>query len=402
MPRLRWSLVLAAAFLGILGWYLIYTEQIVRVFRSDISTLTQMFAEVQAGLADPDPARANLALVRLQEIILESGVPLVLSSQGDTILSAVNLPFDANLATPAGQRRVREYLVRLDARNPPVGDPDLARIHYGDPPDLQRLRWIPWFQVTGLVLTFLLAVSVIRAQRRAESDQAWNAMARELAHQLGTPISSLQGWLEVLRLPAGERPGELTSEEIALQVSEDVDRLERVSRRFELIGRKTPLEPLDLSSLAEGVERYLQARMPRLRPGAVLEVTLEDGLPPVQGNTVLLAWALENLVKNALDALAGRQGRIEVRAYRDGSDWVVLEVEDTGPGVDPSIRDRLFDPGVSTKSTGWGVGLSLAYRIVVRIHGGRLRLLRTGPEGSVFEIRLPVAGTGDASRGMDV
>jgi signal transduction histidine kinase len=328
-------------------------------------------------------------------------VPLVLSSQGDTILSAVNLPFEVNLATAAGQRRVQAYLVRLDARNAPVGDPDLARIHFGEPRELQRLRWIPWLQVAGLALTFLLGISLIRAQRRAESDQAWNAMARELAHQLGTPISSLQGWLEVLQLPAAERPGQLSSEQIAVQVSEDVDRLERVSRRFELIGRKTPLEPLDVASIAGGVERYLQARMPRLRPGVTLEVMMESALPPIRGNAVLLAWALENLVKNALDALAGRQGRIEVRARREGSDWVVLEVEDTGPGVDPAIRDRLFDPGVSTKSTGWGVGLSLAHRIVVRIHGGKLRLLRTGPEGSVFELRLPVARTGDALTGMD-
>lgn len=396
MPRFRWSLILATAFLGLLGWYLIYTEQIVRVFRSDLSTLTRMFAEVQAGLADPDPARANLALVQLQGIILESGVPLVLSSQGDTILAAVNLPFEANLATPQGQRRVREYLVRLDARNPPVGDPALARIHYGEPPQLQRLRWIPWLQVAGLSLTFLLGVLVVRAQRRAESEQAWNSMARELAHQLGTPISSLQGWLEVLRLPEPERPGQLQTEEIALQVSTDVERLERVSRRFELIGRKTPLEPLDLRSLAEGVERYLQVRMPRLRPGARLVVDMDDGLPPVQGNAVLLAWALENLVKNSLDALAGRQGSIVLRGRQEGSDWVVIEIEDTGSGVDPAIRDRLFDAGVSTKTSGWGVGLSLTQRIVVRIHRGKLRLLRTGPEGSVFEIRLPVAGTSDA------
>jgi signal transduction histidine kinase len=401
MPRLRWSLILATAFLGLLGWYLVYTEQIVRVFRSDISTMTRMFAEVQAGLADPDPARANLALVRLQEIILESGVPLVLSSQGDTILAAVNLPFEANLATPQGQRRVQEYLTRLDARNPPVGDPMLARIHYGDPPELQRLRWIPWFQVAGLMLTLSLGVAVVRAQRRAESDQAWNAMARELAHQLGTPISSLQGWLEVLRLPLEARPGNLRAEEIADHVSHDVDRLERVSRRFELIGRETALEPLDLRSLVEGVERYLQARMPRLRPGARLDVAMEEGLPPVTGNAVLLAWALENLVKNALDALAGRQGVITLRGRRDGSDWVVIEVEDTGPGVDPSIRDRLFDPGVSTKTRGWGVGLSLTQRIVVRIHHGKLRLLRTGSEGSVFEIRLPVAGSTDVLAGIE-
>jgi signal transduction histidine kinase len=110
-------------------------------------------------------------------------------------------------------------------------------------PELQRLRWIPWLQVAGLFLTFLVGVLVVRAQRRAEADRAWTAMARELAHQLGTPISSLQGWLEVLRLPGAERPRELGDDAIAAEIGEDVERLERVSRRFELIGRRTPLAP---------------------------------------------------------------------------------------------------------------------------------------------------------------
>jgi signal transduction histidine kinase len=391
MIRLRWSLVLAVAFLAILGWYLVYTEQVVGAFRSEISTLTRMFAEVQAGLADPDPMRANLALVRLQEIILESGVPLVLSSRGDTVLSAVNLPFEADLSTPEGQERVRAYVRRLDARNPPVGDPDIGRIHFGDPPELQRLRWIPWLQVAGLFLTLLVGVLVVRAQRRAEADRAWTAMARELAHQLGTPISSLQGWLEVLRLPGAERPRELGDDAIAAEIGEDVERLERVSRRFELIGRRTPLAPIALADVVGPVDRYIRSRMPRLGPGVTLDVQLEPDLPRVEGSEVLLAWALENVVKNALDALAGRGGRITLRGFHREPDWVTLEIEDTGPGVDPGIRDRLFEPGITTKSSGWGVGLSLAQRIVERIHRGTLRVSRTGPDGTVFELRLPLA-----------
>ena len=391
MVRPRWSLILALAFLAILGWYLVYTEQIVRTFRADVSTLTRMFAEVQAGLADPDPGQSNAALVRLQAIIIESGVPLVLSGEGDTILSAVNLPFEADLATPRGQERVQGYIARIASRNPPVGDPQSGRIHYGDPPDLQRLRWIPWFQVAGLFLTFLVGVLVVRAQRRAEADRAWTSMARELAHQLGTPISSLQGWLELLRLPRGERPGGLDGPAIAEEIGEDVDRLERVSRRFELIGRETPLHPLPLDRVTTAVERYLRARMPRLGPGVSLEVEMPPDLPPVRGSEVLLTWALENIVKNALDALAGMGGEIRIRGFHQGPDWVILEIEDTGPGVDPAVRDRLFEPGVTTKSGGWGVGLALALRIVERVHQGHLRVARTGPEGTVFELRLPVA-----------
>ncbi len=393
MIRPRWSLVLAIAFLGILGWYLVYTEQIVRTFRSEVTTLTRMFAEVQGGLADPDPAGSNVALVRLQDIILESGVPLVWSSEGDTILSAVNLPFDADLSTPEGQARIQGWMRRIETRNPPVVSPALGRIHYGDPPELVRLRWIPWLQVVGLFITFLVGVVVVRAQRRAEADRAWTAMARELAHQLGTPISSLQGWLELLGLPPEERPGELDAGAVAREIGEDVDRLERVSRRFELIGRETRLAPIRLDDVVRPVDRYIRARMPRLGPGVALDVELADGLPMVKGNDVLLAWALENIVKNALDALAGQGGRITIRGFPREPDWVTLEIEDTGPGIDPAIRDRIFEPGATTKSSGWGVGLSLSQRIVERIHRGSLRVARTGPDGTVFELRLPAATT---------
>jgi signal transduction histidine kinase len=389
--RLRWSLVLGLSFLALLGWYLVYTEQVVRTFRSELTTLTRMFAEVQAGLLDPDPSRADVALVRLQEIIRESGVPLVLSTQGDTILSAVNLPFDADLATPEGQARVQRWIRRVELRNPPVGHPALGRIHYGDPPELVRLRWIPWLQVAGLLLTFVVGVLVVRAQRRAEADRAWTAMARELAHQLGTPISSLKGWLEVLELPAGERPGELGNPAVAREIGEDVERLERVSRRFELVGRETPLGPIELAAVVGPVERYLRARMPRLGPGVALDVALDPDVSQVRGNEVLLAWALENIVKNALDALAGQGGRIAIRGFHRESEWVTLEIEDSGPGIDPAVRDRLFDPGATTKSGGWGVGLSLAQRIVERIHRGTLRVARTGPGGTTFELRLPAA-----------
>jgi signal transduction histidine kinase len=244
--------------------------------------------------------------------------------------------------------------------------------------------------VAGLLLTLVTGWLVIQAQREAATDRAWTAMARELAHQLGTPISSLKGWLEVLTLPDDERPGEVDEREIAAEIGTDVERLERVSRRFELIGRRTPLEALSLNDVLVAIERYLAARIPRRGPEIQLRVIVEPHLPPVKGNEVLLTWALENLVKNALDALAGRGGTISVRAFPADPGWVTLQVQDTGPGVDPEIRERLFEPGATTKTGGWGVGLSLARRIVERIHGGRIELLESGSGGSTFQLRLPV------------
>jgi signal transduction histidine kinase len=394
MRRGRWSLALAVLFMALLGWYLVYTEQIIRAVRADSATLAQLSAEVQAGMADPDTevgAEAVGLLVRLQTIILESGIPLILMVPQDSVIDAVNLPFDADLTTPEGQERVRAYAERLALRNPPVGDPEVNMIYFGDSPDLQRLRWIPWLQVGGLLLLGLIAVLVVRSQRRAEADRAWTAMARELAHQLGTPISSLKGWLEVLRLPPAERPGDFDDPAVAGEIGEDVVRLERVSRRFELIGRDTRLVPMELGEVLVEVEEYLRSRLPRLGNGPELRTEVESPLPPVMGNEVLLSWAFENLVKNALDALGGGGGTIVLRGFHREPDWVTLQVEDSGPGIEPGIRDRLFEPGITTKSGGWGVGLSLTRRIIERIHDGRIEVLRSGSSGTVFQIRLPVA-----------
>jgi len=395
----NWTLVLTVLFLALLGWYLLFSQQIVQAFRADLALMTRIYAEVQAGLTDPDPQGPLQSLARLQQIIVESGVPLVLSGPGDTIIDAVNLPFEANLATSEGQERVRDYTRRLDLSRSPVGDPGISLIHFGDPPELQRLRWIPWLQVTGLLLTFLIGLIVIRSQWKASADRAWTSMARELAHQLGTPISSLQGWLEVLRLPGRDRPGGVGDREIAREISEDLERLERVSRRFELIGRDTELEPLEVVHVIRTAERYLKNRLPRMGRGIRLKVRVRKDLPKVMGSEVLLTWALENVVKNALDAMAGQGGTITIRAFRRDPGWVSVQVRDTGPGVAPEIRDRLFEPGATTKEGGWGVGLSLTRRIVERIHGGRLELVRSNSRGSVFQIRIPEIGSPRAPSG---
>jgi len=391
MPRIKWPVALATAFVLLLGWYVVYTQQIVRALRANAETLTEIYGEVQEGLNSIGPTAEVDALFRLQQIIVASGVPMVQMGPGDTVYAARNLPFDADLETAEGQAAVREYSRRLDVRHPPVQNADVS-LHYGDTPEVLRLRYIPWLQVAGLLLTVVVGVTMIRYQRRVEGERAWTAMARELAHQLGTPISSLQGWLELLRLPPEEQPGELGEGEIAGGIEEDLLRLERISHRFELIGRDPELQTLSLKSLVEDLERYIQSRLPRFGPGVQLRVEIPSDLPMVKANEVLLTWALENVVKNALDALAGRGGRITIRARElIESDMVELSVEDDGPGVQLEVRDRIFEPGVTTKSGGWGVGLALSRRIVEVAHRGRIELLDTRGGGATFQLRLPAA-----------
>ena len=386
-------MVLGVLFGALLVWYLVYTAQILRSRQADAETFTRIYAEVQRGLSGTEPGAELTALAGLQRLILEFGVPFVVTAEpGRQYYASANLPFAvSDPPAPAEVERILQYAYELDARNEPVGDSGSQLIHYGITPEAARLQWIPFLWALGLILTVLLGVTVFRYQRRTAAEQAWTAMARELAHQLGTPISSLQGWAEVLGLNADERPGKMRGREVATAIAEDLVRLERVSRRFELIGRAPKLQAVSLKSVVAELRAYLEARLPRLGSGVALHVDVPDDLPDVQGHEVLLAWALENVVKNALDAVGGQGGSITIWARPAEGRWVALRVRDTGPGVAPELRERLFEPGVSTKSGGWGVGLALTKRIVERVHGGEIDLLDPPGRGVTFQVRLPRA-----------
>ncbi len=404
MIRIKWPVALGTLFLIVFGWYLFYTQSLVvglneqqeltsEVFRIAEELIQDTGGSTSAAGGGPSRVRGfENALFELREVTIESGIPMIVIDPQNIVLSAENLPFDADIFTPEGRDLVTAYVRRLDATGrEPVSGAGGNLIYFGDPPQLSGLRWIPFLQASGLILTALIGFLVVRYQRRAEQDKVWTAMARELAHQLGTPISSLKGWLEIMNLPAQERPEGLESDTVAVGIEEDLVRLERVSHRFELIGRDPELEILDIREVVRDLERYLQARLPRLSSEVLLIVDVPKNMPEVLGSEVLLSWALENIVKNALDALAGKGGEIRVKVRTGLPGWLHLTILDTGPGVDPEFRDTLFDPGVSGKVRGWGVGLTLSRRIIEGTHKGHIFLVDTEGQGAVFDIRLPTA-----------
>ena len=405
MIRIKWPVALATLFLILFGWYLVYTELLRDGLNANQELMSEVFGIAQQLIQDTTGAERlgssgglqdvrgfDNPLFELSEVVIRSGIPMIWVSPADSVLSVQNLPFDADILTPEGQARVKAYVGGLEAtgREPARGAGG-DFIYLGDLPQLANLRWIPLLQASGLMLTALIGFLVIRYQRKAEQDKAWTVMARELAHQLGTPISSLKGWLEIIGLPAEEQPEGVEGDTVALGIEEDLVRLERISHRFELIGRDPDLETLDIREVVRDLEQYLQARLPRLGSEVLLVVDVPKDMPEILGSEVLLSWALENVVKNALDALAGRGGEIRLKVRRGPSGWLHLRIHDTGPGVDPELRDRIFDPGVSGKARGWGVGLTLSRRIIEGTHKGHIFLLSSEGEGAIFDIRLPTA-----------
>jgi signal transduction histidine kinase len=408
MTRRFWPAALTAVSIVVLGSYLVYTQYIVRQIEREAAVHKQIIALVQQGMLQIGmEGAAETTLMDLQQRLQALNVPIVFFNAAGEPQSANNLPFphdEAALSTPEGQKRVRDYAARLAASRPAnvISQPGVGMFYFGDPPILGWLRWVPALQVGAGVLLILIAFIVMRADMRAHREQLWSAMARELAHQMGTPLSSLSGWVEVLQLSDDERESMASTERIGRLMQADVERLERVSHRFELVGKGQPLQHAEIQSVVDEIVCYFQPRLPHLGKGITLRKRVESGLPPVLANQVLLVWALENIVKNAVDALAGRGGRISIvavsgngRRFRAGNtNTVHVLIADNGPGISLSVRERIFEPGVTTKASGWGVGLSLSRRIVEELHHGRISVHHRASGGTVFDVALPGARPG--------
>lgn len=390
MSRRHLPTALAILAAATLGWYLIYTELLVREMRRDAVIHSRIIVEVLRGLYDPSESAAEESLLRLSEEVQRLGIPIVITDADGVPAYVANLPFDAEPMDPEDQPRLLAYARELAEEHEPIFEPDLGIVFFGDPPLVRRLRWVPWLQVGALSGVLIAAIWVIRHNLRTERERIWASMARESAHQLATPLSSLEGWVEILRLPPEEREQLTSLPDIAAEMEIDLERLEKVSRRFEWIGRPVRREPVSVANLLRTLDHYVRVRLPQLAGGVELQMEAPSDLPPVHGSAVLLEWALENLVKNALDALAGTGGQIRVDAQAVSSRRLQIRVIDTGPGVAPEVRKRIFEPGVTTKSNGWGVGLSLARRIVEDVHGGKLALTPS-ERGATFVMTLPVA-----------
>jgi signal transduction histidine kinase len=384
-----WPTALGLLAAAVLAWYLLYTEILMRELRRDALVHYQLYSQIFSALADPSEGAAFDALLALSDDIQRLDFPIIITDPDGIPAHVSNLPFEADPLNPADHPRLYEYAQRLAATHPPLVS-QLGTFYFGNPPVLDRMRWIPWFQVGALAGLIVAAWLMVRHNTRAERERIWATMARESAHQMATPLSSLAGWVEILRLPPEERDEMASVPAVAAEMEADLDRLEKVAHRFEWIGRPVRLEGVDVRTLLRTLERYVRVRMPQLAQGVDLQVEVADSLPQIQGNAVLLEWALENLVKNALDALAGSGGNIRIWADRGSPKRVSIHIADDGPGVSQAVRATLFEPGVTTKKGGWGVGLSLTRRIVEDVHQGKLVLVPT-ERGALFVATLPVA-----------
>ncbi len=373
-------ILLAFAVVILLGSYVLYSRRVVRQLQMEASRSGLMYAQIYRALSDTagDP---NAALFDLAEHIRDSGIPLILTDATGRATAVANLPF-----TAPDDPRVGDWIARLDRENPPVVERDVGTVHFGDTPLVRGLRIIPGLQAFLLLLLLLVGVYALRVRGRAEREQVWAGMARESAHQLGTPLSSLDGWIDILREKSSE--GDELTQRALKHMDGDLERLRRVAHRFERIGRPPSREQVNLTETLDRVASYFRARVPSLAHSVRIETHWDSEPLEMHGDPVLIEWAVEAIIKNSIDALAGRGGTITLSAERLAEGATRVRLSDDGPGVPRELRAQIFEAGFSTKEQGWGIGLALARRIVTDAHGGKLELIPS-ERGATFEIIFP-------------
>jgi len=254
--------------------------------------------------------------------------------------------------------------------------------YYGDSDQIRRLRYLPWILVTTVGGLILIGYFGFVNIKKSEERSVWIGMARETAHQMGTPLMSLLGWLELL-----DESSDVPTVRREMQC--DIDRLNVVAERFNRIGSNAPLTSKTIEPIMSDAVAYIHRRLPQLAAGEVhIETELADNLT-AKVNPDLFGWVMENLLRNGVEALKGKGGRIKVHAIQHGK-RVILDVIDNGSGINRSDWRNIFRPGYSTKKRGWGLGLSLARRIVEDVHHGRILVLESKIDrGTTIRVQLP-------------
>ena len=298
---------------------------------------------------------------------------------------------------------VRLLVTEMDAEIEPVRlqVPGLSMLlQYQYSPAVRRMRWLPFVEIGMGGLFVFLSLFIYRHTKQMEQRHIWIGMAKETAHQFGTPLSALTGWLELVRTeinPEGaERRGKQRRvDQIMDEMNGDIARLNKIASRFSQIGSVPDLHRQDIRSIINDSVDYFRKRMPKHARSLDIRAVYDSEQPlMVDGNRELLEWVIENLIKNALDAMGSSDGLIQVTAQPNTNNRsICITVQDNGKGIPHSAHKHIFDPGFTTKKRGWGLGLSLAKRIIEEYHRGRLMLRESRPdEGTTFEIILPHSG----------
>ena len=369
--RTRWGfLLVSVCIIALIVWN---TFSFFNQLKANERDKMQIWASAQAEFQKSDPTNADVSPIVLDILTSNNTTPMLLYSHKENTYTARNII-----------GKIKDTLLltqRFSNENKPIDvvykKEVLQTIYYGNSPIINKIKYYPAFLILILLLFFAAIYFFYKTSKSAEQNKLWAGMAKETAHQIGTPLSSLSGWTEILK-------SEDVNPEYIEEIEKDVDRLKTISERFSKIGSKPNLELLDVVAQTNNSINYLRTRTSKL-----VDFKLELPKHPiyVKLNQQLYGWTIENLVKNAIDAMKGK-GKITISISTQSKN-VLIRISDTGKGIEKKDFHKIFTPGFTTKKRGWGLGLSLAKRIIEDYHKGKIHILKSNlGKGTTIEIAL--------------
>lgn len=362
---------------------LAYSNSIVSRLKNDNREIVKLYSEIIAKTVNED-SDTNLSFV-FDEIIKKVQFPIIYSDPESKPIYA------RNLSERLTSEELQKSLASMDQQNDPIPivymDRDsnesiiLGYLHYGDSDLIRKLQWLPYLEIGVVALFIFIGFIAFNSIRNSEKRNIWVGMARETAHQLGTPVSALMGWVDRLRT----HPEESTN--VVKEMESDLKRLEQIGSRFSKMGSDSELKSISLKELVDRQSAYLKKRLPLLKKEIALTVSGIDNIS-IEGNEILLGWAIENVIRNGIDSIQSEKGKVDISISSDDVSGII-QIQDSGAGILKKDWKNIFRPGFSTKERGWGLGLSLVNRIINEIHDGEIKVLHSKIGfGTCFEIRI--------------
>jgi len=362
---------------------LAYSNSIVSRLKNDNREIVKLYSEIIAKTVNED-SDTNLSFV-FDEIIKKVQFPIIYSDPESKPIYA------RNLSERLTSEELQKSLASMDQQNDPIPivymDRDsnesiiLGYLHYGDSDLIRKLQWLPYLEIGVVALFIFIGFIAFNSIRNSEKRNIWVGMARETAHQLGTPVSALMGWVDRLRT----HPEDSTN--VVKEMESDLKRLEQIGSRFSKMGSDSELKSISLKELVDRQSAYLKKRLPLLKKEIKLTVLGIDNIS-IEGNEILLGWAIENVIRNGIDSIQSEKGKVDISISSDDVSGII-QIQDSGAGILKKDWKNIFRPGFSTKERGWGLGLSLVNRIINEIHDGEIKVLHSKIGfGTCFEIRI--------------
>jgi hypothetical protein len=381
-------LVLIAVLITIGTLY--YTQTLVTKLQEKERQIVELYAKGIEYLANTTNPDVDITFL-FDNIIKPIDFPLIQSDAENNVYSRTdirNVRIDSSLSSDQFNEFIGKLITEMDASHPPIEvkyeGTIINKIHYGDSELIKQLRFYPYVQLLIAAMFIVIGYIGFSSIKRSEQSNIWVGMAKETAHQFGTPISSLMGWLEMLKMNY-QQPDKVL--DITEEISDDVEKLNKITYRFSKIGAKPELVKKNVIDEIKQVTTYFERRLPQTGKTVELKISGDEqafGLI----NSELFGWVIENLIKNALDAIEGTNGKIKI-SVKEVRSHTEIEVADSGKGIEMKRRKDIFRPGYSTKKRGWGLGLSLSKRIIEGYHGGKIFVKSSKPgEGTTFKIIL--------------